>query len=636
MIIPVKRARVFLLESDLKEVLKLIQKKALMMITKSGDSQVLDVKEEEDALLKIESAIKHLKSFKVKKNFFEYNEVSKEDFKDIKEENIKFLNEVLVSKESLFKLKEEHKALTLEINTLTPFKNLSLNLNSMSEATYVKFYSGLVHENNEKLLLDYFNKHNIAYEKLGNLENNYYFTFVLLKEEESMYLNDIKEFDFKEVTLPNVSLTLGEYLTSLQERLAKLNKEEEILKETTLGYLKEIKRLYLLYDQTLSLKTRKLAPFLKTEETVILEGWLRVDEEAKLRELLKDYTFELELFETNEEPPTALKNNRFVRNFETITDSYNVPNHKELDPNPLMSIWYFLIFGIMLADMGYGLMLVIGGLLFLKLKPPKGELKKLVTVFYYCGYSTIIAGMLFGSLFGFSVDIGALMGRLFGQKGWTTVVMSPMDNPLEMLIFSLGLGVLHILSGLVMKVILSFKLKDPLSALADGISWILILLGLIFVSLNLAFNKQIFMIIGGVLAAVGALIILLLAGREKKNIFAKFTSGLGGLYGASGYLSDILSYSRVLALALSGAVIGFTFNLLAGMMHGSIIGYAFAVLIYIFGHIFNFAMNLLSAYIHDARLQYIEFYGKFYMGEGYKYQPLEINLKYLDNIGGNK
>lgn len=636
MIIPVKRARVFLLERDLKDVLKLIQKKRIMMITKSSDSHILDVKEEDDALLKIESAIKHLESFRTKKSFFEYNEVSNEDFKDIKEEDLKFLGEVLVSKESLFKLEEEHKALENEINTLTPFKNLSLNLQNMLEATYVKFFSGSIHHNNEQLLLDYFNKHNIAYEKLDAFENSHTYTFVLLKEEEGLYLNDIREFDFKEVKLPNKNLTLSEYLISLNELLEKLNKEKEELKEITLSYLKEIKRLYLLYDQTLSLKTRKLTPFLKTEETVVLEGWLRVDEEEKFRELLKDYTFELELFETNEEPPTALKNNWFVRNFETITDSYNVPNHKELDPNPLMSIWYFLIFGIMLADMGYGLMLVIGGLLFLKLKPPKGELKKLVTVFYYCGYSTIIAGMLFGSMFGFSVDIGNLIGRLFGQDGWTTVIMSPMDNPLEMLIFSLGLGVLHILSGLVMKVILSFKLKDPLSALADGISWILILIGLIFAALNLALNNQIFMIIAGILAGTGALLILFLAGREKKNIFAKFTSGLGGLYGASGYLSDILSYSRVLALALSGAVIGFTFNLLAGMMHGSFFGYLFAVLIYIFGHLFNFAMNLLSTYIHDARLQYIEFYGKFYIGEGYRYQPLEINLKYLDNIGGNK
>ena len=636
MIVPVKRARIFLLEEDLKSVLKLIQKKGIMMITKSNDSHVLAVNEEEDTLIRIESAIKHLESFKTKKNFFEYREVSKEDFSEIKAEDIKFLGEVLSSKESLFMLEEEEKALTEEINTLTPFERLTLNLQSMHNATYVKFFSGKVHENNEKLLLDYFNKHNIAYEALGSNENSHIYTFVILKEEEPMYLNDIREFDFKEVNLPNENLTLGEYLAGLAERVTFLNQEKEVLKETILSQLKEIKRLYLLYDQTLSLKTRKLTPFLKTEETVILEGWLRVDEEEHLKTLLKDYTFELELFETNEEPPTALKNNRFVKNFETITDSYNVPNHKEIDPNPLMSIWYFLIFGIMLADMGYGLMLVIGCGLLLKLKPPKGELKKLIKVFYYCGYSTIVAGLLFGSMFGFSVDIGALIGRLFNQEGWTTVIMSPMDNPLEMLIFSLGLGILHIISGLVMKVILSFKLKDPLSALADGISWILSLVGLIFAALNLALGGQIYLIIAGVLAGIGALLIFFLAGREKKNIFAKIASGLGGLYGASGYLSDILSYSRVLALALSGAVIGFTFNLLAGMMHGSIIGYLFAVLIYIFGHLFNFAMNLLSTYIHDARLQYIEFYGKFYIGEGYKYQPLEINLKYLDNIGGNK
>ncbi len=635
MIIPVKRARLFLLEEDVSSALKLIQKKGLMMVTKSDEAHTLDTQEEEKRLIKIETAIKHLESFKGKKGFFEYHEVSHSLFESINEENLDFLESVLESKVSLAKLEEAYEQLDKEIKSLTIFHPLSLDLNQMKQTTYINFYSGIVHENNHLDFEAFLKEHHIPYEKLDQDERGIAYVFALLRDDIETYLNDIYRFDFKEVILPLQDQTIDTYLMDLTNQRASLKQDKEQLIKRISNDAKEIKRLYLLYDQTLSLKKRKQTPFLKTKETILIEGWVRVDEEAYLRKLLKGFSFELELFDSKEEPPTALKNNTFVANFETITDSYNIPNHKEIDPNPLMSIWYFMIFGIMMGDMGYGLVMLLFFGLFLKLKKPKGAFKQLLTVFYYCGYSTIFFGLLFGSLFGFSVDLGALVGKLFNQT-WTTTLISPMNNPLEMLIVSLGIGILHIISGLVMKVILSFKLKDPLSALADGFSWIFILIGIVFVALNMALKNALFMYIGLSLVGLGVLLILVLSGREKKNILLKITSGLGGLYGATNYLSDVLSYSRVLALALSSAVIGFTFNLLAGMMHGSIIGILFAVVIYIVGHMFNFAMSMLSAYIHDSRLQYIEFYNKFYIGEGYQYEPLQISLKYLDNIGGNE
>ena len=635
MIVPVKRARLFLLEEEKDKAIKLIQKKGLMMVTGSDKSHTLSTQAEDKALLKIESAIKHLESFRGKKGFFEYNEVSPELFSTIDEENVIFLEAVLKSKEDLSVLEKNYEDLDETIKTYISFNPLTLNLKDMKETTYIKFYSGTVHEQNQADFEAFLHEHHIPFEALDSDSRGRAYTLALLNEDVETYIHEIRHFDFKDVILPTSDTTLDKYLIDLTNQLNQLTDEKKKCIKQIGNYAKEIKRLYLLYDQTLSLKERKLTPFLKTQDTVLIEGWVRVDEETHLRKLLKNFSFELELFDSKEEPPTAIKNNKFVENFETITDSYNIPNHKEIDPNPLMSLWYFLIFGIMMGDMGYGLMMLLVFGLFLKLKKPKGAFKQLVSVFYYCGFSTIFFGLLFGSFFGFNVDIGKLIGSLFNQN-WTTTVINPMNNPLEMLIVSLGIGILHIISGLIMKVVLSFKLKDPLSALADGFSWIFVLLGVVFVALNMALGNQIYMIIGISLVALGALLILVLAGREKKNFFSKITAGLGGLYGASGYLSDVLSYSRVLALALSSAVIGFTFNLLAGMMHGSIIGILFAVIVYIIGHMFNFAMSMLSAYIHDSRLQYIEFYNKFYIGEGYKYEPLQISLKYLDNIGGNE
>ena len=278
----------------------------------------------------------------------------------------------------------------------------------------------------------------------------------------------------------------------------------------------------------------------------------------------------------------------------------------------------------MMGDIGYGLVMVVGFGLFIKLKKPKGSFSQLVHVLFYSGFTAMITGVIFGSFFGASVPILELVGL----KSYDII-----SNPMPMLIFSIGLGVLHLVSALVMKVILSVKQKDILSGLADGVSWISILVGGSFFAASMFdIGGKAFQIIGLVLVGIGVLLILTLAGREKKGIFSKVTSGLGGIYNSTSYLSDLLSYSRILALSLSSAVIAFTMNLLASLVQGSFIGIIFSILIYIVGHTFNFAMGLLSAYVHDSRLQYIEFFGKFYEGGGVMYEPLSLKTKYINEI----
>ena len=210
-----------------------------------------------------------------------------------------------------------------------------------------------------------------------------------------------------------------------------------------------------------------------------------------------------------------------------------------------MSVWYWIIFGIMMGDIGYGLAMLIGFSLFIKLKRPKGELKKLSYIFAYSGITSIIAGILFGSFFGASFDLLNVIGTWFGRSDLSSTILEPTVNPLPMLIISMALGGLHIICGLILKMILEVRRKNILAALADGLSWIFVLVG---VALFLVVKPA---MIGIIVVGIGALMVLLLAGREKKSLFGKFFGGLGGLYGASNYLSDILSYSRILALSLS-------------------------------------------------------------------------------------
>ncbi len=165
-----------------------------------------------------------------------------------------------------------------------------------------------------------------------------------------------------------------------------------------------------------------------------------------------------------------------------------------------------------------------------------------------------------------------------------------------------------------------------LDAIFDQVSWMVLITGLGFLFLPALKTAGMVMAIGG------AAVVLLTAGRDKPNIVGKITGGLLGLYDISSYMSDILSYSRILALSLATGVIGMVMNLLAGMVSGSIIGFVFAILIYLVGHSFNLAMSLLSAYVHDSRLQYIEFFNKFYEGGGYAFKPLSVQSKHIDVI----
>ena len=266
---------------------------------------------------------------------------------------------------------------------------------------------------------------------------------------------------------------------------------------------------------------------------------------------------------------------------------------------------------LMMGDAGYGLMMLVGIWAFKKLKKPRGDFGKLVNVLFFSSFTTIFWGIIFGSYFG---------------ETWHPILFAPLDNPMGMLVFCMIIGVLHIFSGMVMKMVEDAKAGHFWDGVFDQLSWMLLItgLGLLFLPVTRT--------VGMVLAIVGAAIILLTAGRAKKGIFGKLIGGLGGLYNITSYMSDILSYSRILALALASGVVGMVMNLLAGMVQGSVIGFIFSLLIYVVGHVFNLAMGLLSAYVHDSRLQYIEFFNKFYEGGGYAFRPLCIDPKYVEVV----
>jgi V/A-type H+-transporting ATPase subunit I len=300
---------------------------------------------------------------------------------------------------------------------------------------------------------------------------------------------------------------------------------------------------------------------------------------------------------------------------------FSVPNAREIDPNRFVAFFYCLLFGMMLGDAGYGIVITLGCWLVLKLLKPVGG-KKLVQVIMMGGVSTIFWGIMFGGWFG----IQGLENTILRPY-----LLSPMNNPLEMLGLSIGIGLFQILFGMGISMAQKFKNGRAIDALLDILPWHIFFLGIILmvVSMLLGFD------LGGIptyLMIAALAVIVLFGGRSKKGIAGKILGGLSGLYKVVGFLSDLLSYSRLFGLALAGGVIAMVFNLLGGLLMGSIISIPFAIVIFLVGHIFNIAINLLGTYVHDSRLQYIEFFSRFYEGEGYLFAPLGSVTRYTTII----
>lgn len=648
MIIPVKKAELFVLKDQLDDLLKVIQAHELLMIDENEQANKVDVSELEELLTRVNRTINYLKSLREKRKFFEFYDATYEELDNRSGLYLNILKEVESLEKKVNEEEKKLKELKEEIAYYLPFKQNELNLEDMAQTKYIMFHHGFIDLKKQDELEEFFVEHNIAYSFFEADKRGMAVTFAALKEEET-YFQEAKRIDFKKIKTPVYDGDISEYIENLTTKETKhqlfLNEHIQALSL----YVPKINELYIYADQLASDIARMQVSYVVHSEKhniVKLTGWIRTDKEKKINKILKNnkFDYELETYEPKDDdnPPTALQNNKFVEPFEVISGQYGDPHSRELDPNPSMSFWYWVIFGIMMGDVGYGLLMMLGFGLFLKLLKPKGNSKKLITVLFYSSFTTMFFGILFGSFFGFDFDLGKIIGSLFNQN-WTTVVINPIENALEMLIISMIIGLIQIIHGLVLKAILHFKLKDPQGAFAEGISYIFMLLGLgllLLSFIDLPIKISVWYGISSLI--IGGLLIIVFMSNDKPGVMGKVTGKLGGFYGIINQLSDILSYSRILALALSTAVIAFTFNLLAEMIQGSIIGILASILIYIVGHIFNLAIGLLSTYIHDARLQYVEFFGKFFEGGGYLYQPLSLQLNHLNEIknlnsyGGNK
>lgn len=624
MIVSMNKVKLFFMEDQLDAVLTELQMHGIFMLDEKHKKQLSPSSD----LIKTSKAIEILESYLKKKSIGNNEIVTKDEFSSINLD-VNSLVSTIIEKKSLYeKTLETLKDFQKKYDQLLPFESLEVNQGRFKHLVFTDVILGKIVRDKKDGLIGSLQSLDCYIDVINETDEFTYLSIIVLKEHKNQLDDLLNSGNFINETIESFNqknqLIIKYYLEEIDKNQKILSEIDAFFLENTIS----LGKLKLLHDQYFSADMKKQVSLLQTESTLYIEGWMRVDQIDYLKSLLdqKEITYEIDVREPldDEVVPTALKNNRFVKPFEYITNQFSVPSFKEIDPNPLMSFWYWIIFGIMMADIGYGLVMIVLFGLLLKFGKLKGAIKDLVNVFFLTGFTAALSGMVFGSLFGVTIF---------------TPLMDPINDPVPMLIASLVIGFFHIICALVMKIINMVRQGDILSALNDAVSWILILVGIalyaltMFIPMDLMFIDILTYVALG-LIILGVLIIILLNGRDQKGIMGKVVSAFTGLYNSTAYLSDILSYSRILALALSSAVIAFTMNLLADMVWNSIpiLGILLGIVVYLVGHIFNFVMGLLSAYVHAGRLQYLEYYGKFYEGGGYLFEPLSLQLKYVYQV----
>lgn len=446
----------------------------------------------------------------------------------------------------------------------------------------------------------------------------------------------LSELAFARCTLP-LSCTAAEEIARLEEETERLEREEGTLAKGALSWLSSLKDLKIYADYLSSEleKAEDFSRFFRTEKTFTAGGYVPAEAQERVRAALSEVTdaFLLTFSEPTEEdtPPTLMKNRGPARAAEFVTNMYSAPDYREFDPNGFVFFFFMIFFGLIMADIGYGILLFVGGLVLTKLRKVNDGMKKLTCILAYGGLFTIAFGALFGSLFGFSL-YHFLPDPTSGSR----------TDVLTILLGCLALGLFQITVGYLLSAVNSIRRGNVLDAVCDALTWVLFCIGLFFAVFNFlteyfgipvaAGVKAFFSAMtlpGVVMLGVGLAGAALTAGRKEK-LLGKFTKGFGAVYGIINLLSDVLSYARLFGLMLSGMIIAQQFNAIGlDLISAGAVGYVFGPVVMLIGHAFNLAMGVLGAYIHDCRLQYIEFFSKFYTGEGALFTPLGSRRQYV-------
>ncbi|MBQ1316063.1 MAG: V-type ATP synthase subunit I [Lachnospiraceae bacterium] len=540
-----------------------------------------------------------------------------------------------------------------DMEALEPYKNLGLPLWFQGTDTTRMFVGTMPQGTSMEELYTLIQQHadtdetiDVEAEKLSEDVNAVYLAVLCRKEDAQKVEEALRSGGFAYPSVRTSRTPQGK----IDQRIEKIGKEQEEIDKLTKSIEGDADHRELLrqasdYFRMRSAKYAVLGNLQQTDSVFFLNGYVPKEAVPAVEKTIgENYRCVIDVSDLapDEAGPTLLRNNRVSETVEGVLKSYGLPTRGHVDPTTIMSVFYIIFFGMMLSDAGYGLVMAAGcAIVLLKFKNMDAGMKKTLRMFFWCGLSTMFWGFMYGGFFGDAIDVVAK--TFFGYTGdpiLKPLWFAPLEEPMRLLLWCMLFGVIHLFTGLGIKGYEYLKKGDVLGWVCDILSWYLFLGGLIFMLIP----SDIFASIAGrtfsfppavsliakIAAIAGAATIVLMSGRGRKNIGLRIALGAYDLYGISSWLSDVLSYSRLLALGLATGVIASVINMMASMAGGGVVGAILFILVFVLGHTLNIGINALGAYVHTNRLQFVEFFGKFYEAGGSEFSPFKTDNKYVE------
>jgi len=615
--------------------LKLTDPEWISIVKKDGnENEVLNydakISKINDVLVSLESYDKSKKPLFSTRNTITLNEF--ENKVQNKESTEEIVSKLLELNKTYNDLSSEENKIEASIMSLKPWIKYELPL-ELNETEYTSIFIGVFPNiiDIEKLKSDLKDRTDKCYINLIESDKDqYYFSIICLISEKDIAYETLKQFGFNIVNFKELTKTAAENIAQYEKTLKEISDKKEAIEKSISDYVPFKEEIQIYYDYLVIErdKNKIFSNILKTDTTFYIQGWTPEVSNDKVEQILKKYEcwYEISEPEDGEQYPILLDNKSFSQPFEAITELYSLPSSSNIDPTAIMAPFYAIFFGLMLADVGYGLIMAVLCFLLLKKFSLEGTMQKMMKLFFYCGLSTAFWGVMFGSWFGDAIPAAA---KLIFNSDFTikAVWINPMEQPMTLLVFSFIFGVIHLFTGMAIQAYMLIRDGDTKAAVFDIGFWYGFIIGIalwLFGNTIIPGSAE----VGKWMTIIFAIGLILTQGRSKDNIVGKLISGVLSLYNITSYLSDILSYSRLLALGLATGVVSSVVSILGSMGGRNIFGILLFIVVLLIGHVFNFAINALGAFVHAARLQYVEFFGKFYEGGGESFNPLAKKTKY--------
>ena len=629
-VVEMRHVKLLGMRTDEKKILRIMQKMGCVEITEMDaelsafcTDATRSAEDTEEKLTKIRWAMNEIRRYAPENisflNSFSMPQASEEEFEAIAGEEANLFS-VIAGIEECEKRRGDLRSAEIRIKgtieQLLPWQDLDIPIEKLSGTETAFQRIGSMPERLLPRLQEAMVGHSVTMQGIGSAQGRVNIWLLAHQSEEAFVAEALVQANFTETKFGDETGTINQILARAKDECEQLQAKQKAIADEICLAAPHLPQLKILFEIISSRKDREKAAgqLAKTGETFFLTGWLPANKcealEKAIQKIAPDYAVSFRDADEDEKPPVLLKNNRFSTPFESIMTSFSLPDPRGLDPTFVMAPFFLCFFGMMVSDAGYGLVMAILMPLAIYVLKPRTGMKRLMFILGIGGVATVFWGAMFDTWFGMSIK---------------PMLVNPLEEPLKMMAICLGFGAVHLFFGLFVGAYVNFKRKKPWDALFDQFSWFFLIVGVGLMLLPTVAA------VGKVMAIAAAVLIALTASRQKKNWIARIMGGLGALYGVTSWLSDLLSYMRLFGMGLATGVIGMVINQLAGLLFGkNIVFTVFGVLLLIGGHIFNAIINTIGAYVHASRLQYIEFFSKFFEDGGRAFAPLTHHPRYVE------